>query len=87
MGDALGSQFDVLWQEVSRLHIKRAEYVELFGSKPNRVDLLNRAASAFFIDDSRHPKRPAHLGLQTPIRYQILNHRFASVASSFSANC
>ncbi|MFZ0496334.1 MAG: hypothetical protein WBD78_12590 [Methylocella sp.] len=48
MGDALGAQFHVLWQEVSWLHIKRTEYVELFGSKPNRVDLLNRAAPAFF---------------------------------------
>lgn len=48
MGDALGTQFHALWQEVAWLHIKCTEYLELFGSKSTRVDLLNRAAPAFF---------------------------------------
>jgi hypothetical protein len=48
MGEALGRQFAELWQEVAHLHAKWLEYVELFGSKPSRIDLLNRAAPAFF---------------------------------------
>lgn len=48
MGGALGTQFHALWQEVAWLHIKCTEYLELFGSKSTRVDLLNRAAPAFF---------------------------------------
>jgi hypothetical protein len=48
MGDDLGTQFAALWQEVVRLHMKWGEYVELFGSKPTRVELLNKAAPNFF---------------------------------------
>lgn len=48
MGDELGAQFSALWQEVANLHSKWSEFVELFGSKPARIDLLNQAAPAFF---------------------------------------
>ena len=48
MGETLGPQFYALWQEVAWLHIKWNEYVELFGKKPSRIELLNRAASHFF---------------------------------------
>jgi len=48
MGQPLGTQFAALWQEVVHLHFKWAEFVELFGSKPSRIDLLNQAAPAFF---------------------------------------
>jgi hypothetical protein len=48
MGDALGTQFSELWQEVAQLHFIWAEYVALFGTKPSRVDLLNQAAPRFF---------------------------------------
>lgn len=42
------SMFHALWQEVAWLHSKWTEYIELFGSKPSRVKLLNNAAPNFF---------------------------------------
>jgi hypothetical protein len=48
MGESLGSQFYALLQEVIWLHTKWAEFRELFGSNPTRVELLNQAAHAFF---------------------------------------
>jgi hypothetical protein len=48
MGEPLGAQFSALWQEVAQLHMNWAEYVELFGTKPQRIELLNRAAPYFF---------------------------------------
>jgi hypothetical protein len=48
MGDALGRQFHALWQEVAWLYSKWAEYLELFGTSPSRVELLNSAAPGFF---------------------------------------
>ncbi|MBC7226255.1 MAG: hypothetical protein H5T61_03375 [Thermoflexales bacterium] len=48
MGEPLGALFYALWQEVAWLHVKWQEYVELFGKKPSRVDLLNKAAPLFF---------------------------------------
>ena len=48
MGEQLGSQFSALWQEVAVLHLNWKEYVELFGTKPERVEILNRAAPMFF---------------------------------------
>ncbi|MGY3587156.1 hypothetical protein ACVIGB_003785 [Bradyrhizobium sp. USDA 4341] len=48
MGPALGSQFSALWQELAVLHLYWAEYKELFGTKPSRIDLMNQAAPAFF---------------------------------------
>lgn len=48
MGEPLGSLFHSLWQEVAWLFLKWDNYVELFGSKPSRVDLLNEAAPGFF---------------------------------------
>lgn len=47
MGDKLGTLYSELWQEVAVLHVYWAEYVELFGTKPSRVELLNKAAGAF----------------------------------------
>ena len=47
-GQALGEQYSALWQEVAWLHAKWGEYVELFGTKSSRVDLLNEAAPYFF---------------------------------------
>lgn len=48
MGEALGTQYYALWQEVAWLHRKWAEFVELFGSKPTRIELLNQTAPTFF---------------------------------------
>ena len=48
MGPELGKQFGRLWNECAWLHHLWHEYVVLFGSKPERIDLLNDAAGAFF---------------------------------------
>lgn len=48
MGDELGRLYSALWQEVAWIHSKWAQYVVLFGTKPERVELLNKAAPAFF---------------------------------------
>lgn len=48
MGESLGVQYAYLWQELVSLHHKWDEYVELFGTKPSRIELLNKAASNFF---------------------------------------
>lgn len=48
MGDELGEQFAELWQEVVYLHRKWSEYVILFGTKPERLKILNQSAPVFF---------------------------------------
>ncbi len=48
MGEPLGALYYALWQSVAEIHSNWREYVELFGTKPERIDLLNRAAPAFF---------------------------------------
>jgi hypothetical protein len=47
MGEPLGTLYHALWQEVAWLYVVWQEYVELYGSKPSRVDLLNEAAPLF----------------------------------------
>lgn len=48
MGRDLGGLFHDLWEEVSALHMYWGEFVELYGSGQERIDLLNRSASGFF---------------------------------------
>jgi len=48
MGESLGALYSALWQAVATIHFYWKEYVELFGTKPERLGLLNRAAPAFF---------------------------------------
>jgi hypothetical protein len=48
MGAKLGAQYSALWQELVELHVNWGEYVVLFGTKPERIALLNRAAGSFF---------------------------------------
>jgi hypothetical protein len=48
MGEDLGSLYHALWNELAVLHSKWDEYLVIFGTKPSRVDLVNRAASYFF---------------------------------------
>jgi hypothetical protein len=49
MGERLGSIYDALWQEVARIHVKWEEYVTLFGTNPERIELMNRSAASFFL--------------------------------------
>ncbi len=48
MGSDLGPVCHRLWNEVAWLHVKWDQYVQLFGSRPERIDLLNGAAATFF---------------------------------------
>jgi hypothetical protein len=48
LGNNLGSLFHELWNEVAWLYTKWGEYVELFGEKSSRIDLLNQSAPMFF---------------------------------------
>lgn len=48
MGEPLGSLFTVLWQEMARIYHKWSEFVELFGTNPSRIDILNSVAPNFF---------------------------------------
>ncbi len=48
MGPELGPVFHALYYELSILHIRWNQYVELFGTKPERIELLNDTAGHFF---------------------------------------
>ncbi len=48
MGPRLGPVYNALWNEVAWLHAKWHEYKELYGEKPARLEMLNRAAGLFF---------------------------------------
>lgn len=48
MGPALGSRFHVLWEDTVRLYEYWDEYVALYGTSKERVDLLNQTAQSFF---------------------------------------
>ena len=48
MGEEIGAVYSALWQEVVQINRKWAQYVELFGTSPERIALLNRAASSMF---------------------------------------
>jgi hypothetical protein len=48
MGEPLGRIYHGLTNELAWLYIKWSELVELFGTKPSRIDLLNKAAGGFF---------------------------------------
>jgi hypothetical protein len=47
LGAPLGEVYSALWREVAVIHSNWAEYIELFGSKESRIDLLNQAAPRF----------------------------------------
>ena len=48
MGNELGLFYHALQNELAWLCLKWEEYVNLFGTKPSRIDLLNKAAGHFF---------------------------------------
>jgi hypothetical protein len=48
MGEKLGAHYSELWQEIAVFYVYWQDYLELFGTKPERIELLNRAAPAFF---------------------------------------
>jgi hypothetical protein len=48
MGNKLGTVYSALWQEVARLFTDWSEFVSLFGTNPERIELLNSASAHFF---------------------------------------
>lgn len=48
LGPKLGPVFHALSDDLAWLQVKWAEYRELFGTSPERIDLLNSAAALFF---------------------------------------
>lgn len=48
MGTDLGTVFHALYNDCAWLQVKWEQYVQLYGSSPDRVDSLNRAAALFF---------------------------------------
>ncbi|KNH29212.1 hypothetical protein ACS77_04820 [Pseudomonas syringae] len=48
MGQEIGAIYTALWQEVALIHQKWGQFVELFGTSPERVELLNKAAPTLF---------------------------------------
>jgi len=48
MGETLGAVYSELWQEVAWIHTRWEHYLELFGTSPSRIELLNQAAPSLF---------------------------------------
>ncbi len=48
LGPKLGPVYHALWEDFAWLRVKWAEYRQLFGTSPERIDLLNSAAGFFF---------------------------------------
>ena len=48
LGTELGEVYSALWQQLSWLHRRWGHYVELFGTSPDRIALLNDTAPNFF---------------------------------------
>jgi HEPN superfamily AbiU2-like protein len=48
MGEELGELQYLLWYDLTWLHLRWADYRELFGSDAQRIDLMNETAPAFF---------------------------------------
>jgi hypothetical protein len=48
MGRELGELHHALGNELTYLHLKWKKYCALFGTSPERIDLLNEAAPDFF---------------------------------------
>jgi hypothetical protein len=48
MGPELGAQFSELWQRVVKVHVYWGEFIDMFGAKESRLDIMNESAPAFF---------------------------------------
>jgi hypothetical protein len=48
LGSDLGAVYNALWNDVASLSAKWQEFLAMFGTRPERVDLLNSAAGLFF---------------------------------------
>jgi len=48
LGDEFGPIFHAIYNQLSWLYIKWEQYVEVYGTKPSRIDLINTTAPLFF---------------------------------------
>lgn len=48
MGEPLGELYSALWQQLTLLYYKWGDYIALYGTDENRIDLLNKTGSNFF---------------------------------------
>jgi hypothetical protein len=48
LGEPLGAQYAQLWQEIAQVNITWKEFLELFGTRTSRIELINRSAGSFF---------------------------------------
>jgi hypothetical protein len=92
MGEELGLLYHRLWNEIAWLYSKWEEYVELFGTKPTRIDLLNEAAGHFFrvVQDCLWEDTLLHIARltdspQTARRDNVSIRRLPALISSDSA--
>ena len=78
MGEDLGENFYLLWDEFAQLHLKWGEYVKLFLTNPLRIDLLNRAAGRFFqiLNDSLLKDCLLHIAQLTDPKESCGNENF-----------
>jgi len=67
LGPELGLVYTALYTKCVLLHVKWRQYLELFGTKPERLDLLNRSAPGFFriVQDTFLDDTFLHLGRLT----------------------
>lgn len=67
LGSELGPAFHALHNELAWLHLKWEQYVELYGTRPERLGLLNTAAPLFFriVQDSLWEDTLLHLSRLT----------------------
>ena len=54
MPASLGNLHDRLWQDVCTLQVRWIEFRTLFGSSPETIELLNKAAADYFGNQQRH---------------------------------
>src|SRR5215208_4749544 len=76
LGAPLGTQYAELWQEIAELHLTWLEYLELFGTKKSRTDLLNSAAPQFFgmVQDRLRETVFLHIARLTDPPFSTGNH-------------
>lgn len=48
MGEPLGELYSALWQHLTFLYNKWGDYAALFGTNPERIELLNKTGAGFF---------------------------------------
>lgn len=53
LGDEFGGVYYALYTEVAWLHVKWREYCALYGTSPERIEILNRAAPRFLLELGR----------------------------------